>query len=112
SNKPALCGLYTLIVLIVMAIIGPLISSYTYYETHLSLKNSPPSSQFWFGTDALGRDLFTRVWWGARISLFVGMSASLIDLCIGVLYGAIAGFCGGKIEEMMMRIADIMYAVP
>jgi oligopeptide transport system permease protein len=112
SNRPALCGLVILCALIIMAIIGPMISSYTHYETHLKLKNSPPSAEFWFGTDALGRDIFTRTWIGARVSLFVGISASLIDLVIGVLYGAIAGFYRGKIEEVMMRIADILYALP
>ncbi len=111
-NKSAMFGLVTLTLLIFMAIIGPLISHYTYYETQLSLKNSAPSATFWFGTDELGRDLFTRCWWGARISLFVGITASLVDLVIGVLFGAIAGLLGGKIEEWMMRFADILYAIP
>ncbi len=95
-----------------MAIIGPWISPYTYYETQLSLKNEPPSATFWFGTDELGRDLFTRCWWGARISLFVGITASIVDLVIGVLFGAIAALLGGKTEEWMMRLADILYAIP
>src|SRR3990167_3363571 len=88
-NRPAMVGLALLTLLIFMAIIGPLLTPYTYYETHLQLKNEPPSLRFWFGTDELGRDLFTRIWWGARISLFVGISASLIDLVIGVLYGSL-----------------------
>lgn len=112
TNRSAMIGLYILAFLIIMAIIGPIISKYTYYETHLSLKNLPPSKDFWFGTDALGRDIFTRTWWGARISLFVGISASLIDLIVGVFYGALAGFLGGKREEVMMRTADILYSLP
>ena len=112
QNKFAMFGLGALCLLIIMAIIGPLLSHYTYYETQLSLKNEPPSSTFWFGTDELGRDLFTRCWWGARISLFVGITASLIDLIIGVFYGAIAALLGGKVEEWLMRIADILYAIP
>jgi oligopeptide transport system permease protein len=112
QNKVALAGFFVLILFIVFAIIGPWMNSYTYYDTHLSVKNSPPSKNFWFGTDELGRDLFTRIWWGARISLFVGMSASLIDLVIGVLYGAAAAMLGGKTEEYMMRIADILYSIP
>ena len=112
QNKLALTGFFVLVFLIVLAIIGPWLNSYTYYDTHLSLKNSPPSKKFWFGTDELGRDLFTRIWWGARISLFVGMSASFIDLVIGVLYGAIAAMIGGKTEEYMMRTADILYSIP
>ncbi len=111
-NKPAMFGLASLFLLVVMAILGPAISHYTYYETQLSLKNEPPSATFWFGTDELGRDLFTRCWWGARISLFVGITASLVDLLVGVLYGAIAGMLGGKMEEWMMRFADVLYTIP
>ena len=111
-NKIALIGLFLLILLLLMAIAGPWMNSYTYYETHLHLKNTPPCQKFWFGTDELGRDLFTRIWWGARISLFVGIAASLIDLVIGILYGASAAIAGGKIEELMMRTADILYSIP
>lgn len=112
GNKPALFGLITLMILVVMAIIGPFLSPFTYYETHLPLKNHPPSLTFWFGTDELGRDLFTRCWWGARISLFVGITASIVDLIIGVFFGGAAGLLGGKIEEWMMRFADVLYAIP
>jgi oligopeptide transport system permease protein len=111
-NRLALTGLWSLVILICLAIIGPFLTPYTYYETHLHLKNQPPSLEFWFGTDELGRDLFTRIWWGARISLFVGISASLVDLLIGVCYGGLAGFVGGKTEEAMMRMADILYSIP
>jgi len=111
-HKLAMFGLTSLLLLMGMAILGPVISHYTYYETQLSLKNEPPGTTFWFGTDELGRDLFTRCWWGARISLFVGITASLVDLIIGVLYGAIAAMFGGKTEEWMMRIADVLYAIP
>ncbi|MBI3236235.1 MAG: ABC transporter permease, partial [Chlamydiales bacterium] len=105
ANHSAMFGLITLTILLLFAIFAPFFSPYTYYETQLSLKNTPPNASFWFGTDELGRDLFTRCWWGARISLFVGITASLIDLAIGVLFGALAGFIGGKTEEWMMRIA-------
>jgi len=112
SNKMAMFGLITLSCLMFMAIIGPFITPYTYYETHLHLKNQSPSSQFWFGTDELGRDLFTRVWWGARISLLVGIVASLVDLIMGIFYGSLAASASGKVEELMMRIADILYSIP
>lgn len=111
-NRRVIWGLYILGFLFVMALIGPLLTAYPYYETHLPLKNLPPSLQFWFGTDELGRDIFTRVWWGARISIFVGLMAALIDLVIGVIYGSIAGLYGGKIDEVMMRTADIIYSIP
>lgn len=112
SNKPVMVALCTLGALFLMAIVGPFISPYPYYETHLPLKNLPPCSQFWFGTDELGRDLFTRIWWGARISLFVGMTAALIDLIVGVIYGSIAALKGGDVDEAMMRATDILYSIP
>jgi oligopeptide transport system permease protein len=112
KNRLALFGLYTLIFLTAMAILAPFFSPYSYYETHLELKNQPPNAHFWLGTDELGRDLFTRCWWGARISLFVGVTASLVDLVIGVLYGAIAALFGGRVDEWMMRCADILCAIP
>ncbi len=112
QNKVALIGTAFLLFFIFMATFGPLMNSYTYYETHLHLKNLAPCKEFWFGTDELGRDLFTRIWWGARISLFVGIAASFIDLVIGVLYGSFAAMLGGKVEECMMRMADILYSIP
>jgi oligopeptide transport system permease protein len=94
------------------ALFGPLLSSYSYSDIQLDLKNSPPSFQFWFGSDELGRDMFTRIWWGARISLFVGITAATIDMIVGVLWGSIAAYAGGKIEELMMRICDILHTIP
>lgn len=96
----------------IMAIVGPWISPYSYSEIHLEFANTPPSFRFWFGSDELGRDLFTRIWWGARISLFIGFAAALIDSAIGVLFGTIAAYIGGKTDECMMRFCDILYAIP
>ncbi len=112
QNTMGMIGLCILTFLILMALIGPSLSAHTYFETHLPLKNQAPSLNFWFGTDELGRDIFTRIWWGARISLLVGISASLIDLVVGVFYGSICGYAGGKIDEFMMRIADILSTIP
>jgi oligopeptide transport system permease protein len=111
-NRVAMSGFFVLIVLSLFAIIGPMLSNHPYYETNLALKNQPPSREFWFGTDDLGRDMLTRTCCGARISLFVGVSAALIDLVIGVLWGGIAALAGGKIDNLLMRIADIFYAIP
>ncbi|MFN0064835.1 MAG: ABC transporter permease [Chlamydiales bacterium] len=111
-NWVALIGLILLLLLVLFAILGPWISSSPYYETHLSLKNHAPSHQFWFGTDDLGRDMFCRICVGARISLFVGIVAALIDLLMGVLWGGIAAFAGGRTDSCMMRIADVLNAVP
>jgi oligopeptide transport system permease protein len=112
SNKRVMFGLCMLGFLLIMALVGPLLTSYAYYETHLPLKNMAPCAKFWFGTDELGRDIFTRIWWGARISLFVGITAAVIDLILGVIYGSIAGLWGGKLDETMMRITDIIYSIP
>lgn len=112
QNRRAMVGFWTLVFLISLAIIGPWITPYAYYETHLPLKNISPSIEFWFGTDELGRDILTRLLWGARISLFVGIAAALIDLVIGVCFGSFAGFIGGKVDEVMMRFVDILYSIP
>ena len=94
------------------AIAAPQLSRYTYFQTQLELINRPPSLSFWFGTDDLGRDLFTRIWFGARISLSIGICAAILDLMIGVVWGSIAGYYGGKLDEFLMRLTDVLYAVP
>lgn len=105
-------GIYILIPIILLLTLGPSVSGYAYDEIHPILKNHPPSSLFWFGTDELGRDIFTRVCYGARISLAIGLLAAFIDLGIGLIWGGFAGFFGGKIDEFMMRTADALYALP
>jgi oligopeptide transport system permease protein len=111
-NKLAMLGLFTLTLLMIFAIIGPSFSSHTYYETNLPLKNLPPSLHHPFGTDELGRSIFVRIWWGARISLFIGISAAIIDMVFGVFYGGIAALLGGKTEELMMRFVDMFHSLP
>jgi oligopeptide transport system permease protein len=111
-NRLALCCLYILIIFVLMAIIGPIIRPYSYSDIHLELKNQPPSSMFWFGSDDLGRDIFCRTWWGARISLAIGLTAALIDGVIGVAWGATAAYLGKWADELMMRICDILHTIP
>ncbi|WP_110112292.1 ABC transporter permease [Bacillus sp. CGMCC 1.16541] len=112
KNKLAMGGLFFLIVLIVMAIIGPIISPHDGVKQSLANQNLPPSSTHWFGTDDMGRDMFARTWYGARISLFVGFMAALIDFVIGIIYGGVAGYKGGKTDNVMMRIVEILYGLP
>ncbi|MEK5379679.1 ABC transporter permease [Niallia sp. FSL W8-0635] len=112
KNKLAVFGLVLLILLIVMAFVGPFLTPYNYYENDLSKTNQPPSAEHYFGTDELGRDMFERIWYGAKISLFIGIAAAFIDLVIGVIWGGIAGYKGGKTDEVMMRIADVLYGIP
>jgi len=114
QNRAAMVGLALIIVLFLAATIGPLCSPYSYSDQNLTPQgiNQPPSWQHWFGTDNLGRDLFVRVLFGARISLSVGIFASLIIMVIGVLFGGIAGYLGGKADNVMMRIVDVIYGIP
>lgn len=111
QNKLAISGVVILFIIALLAIFVPVFSPYSYRE-QLGLYNMAPSASNWFGTDDLGRDIFVRVWQGARISLFIGITAAVIDLIIGVLWGSIAGLAGGKVDNIMMRIADILYAIP
>ena len=112
KNKRAVTGLVILGIVFLLAIFGPIFSSYSYDEQNMALRNAAPSAAHWFGTDKMGRDIFVRILYGARISLGVGLTAALVNLVIGTLYGGIAGFVGGKVDLVMMRIVDILYSVP
>lgn len=112
KNPLAMIGLFTIIIISSTAIFGPIFSSYTYDGQNILNQNQPPSSEHWFGTDKFGRDIFVRTLYGARISLTIGVVAAAINLVIGVIYGGIAGYFGGKVDMVMMRIVDIMYGVP
>lgn len=112
SNKLAMSGLIFVVFITLLSIFGPLVSRYNYYSQDLNMANLPPSASHWFGTDKFGRDMFVRILYGARISLTVGYAASLLNIIIGILYGGIAGYFGGKIDNIMMRIVDILYSIP
>ncbi|MFD2638509.1 ABC transporter permease [Piscibacillus salipiscarius] len=112
KNKMAMGGLFFLVLLGIMAIFGPYMTPYTVNGQNLAVQNQAPSVNHWFGTDDLGRDVFTRTWYGARISLFVGLVAAFIDFFIGVIYGGISGYKGGRTDNIMMRIVEILYGLP
>lgn len=80
--------------------------------THPARRYLPPSSEYWFGTDALGRDVFSRVLVGGRTSLAVGLAATAVSVSVGVAYGAVAGYYGGRVDDVMMRIVDFLYGLP
>lgn len=101
QNKMAMTALGILGLIVLAAIFAPFISKYNYYSNDLMSTNKPPSSDHWFGTDDLGRDIFVRTWYGARISLIVGLAAAAIDLFIGVIYGGIMGFFGGHYKIIL-----------
>ncbi|AFC32220.1 ABC transporter permease [Paenibacillus mucilaginosus] len=112
KNKLAMLGLYTLLSLMVMAILAPFFSSYDYATQTYTIRNQWPSAAHWFGTDDFGRDLWVRVWWGTRISLFIGIVAALIDFVIGILYGGISAYFGGRVDDIMQRVIEIVYSIP
>lgn len=112
KNKLAMSGLVIIVVMILMAWIGPYINGFSYFEQNYNLINNTPNSVHWFGTDELGRDLFTRVWFGARYSLAIGVIATFITLVVGVVYGGISGMSSGMVDSVMMRIAEIIYSIP
>jgi peptide/nickel transport system permease protein len=112
KNKLALAGMAAVIALILVAVLAPLISPYS--PTAIDIKNilSAPSTSHIFGTDELGRDVFSRMIWGSRVSLQVGFVAVGIAVLIGILIGAIAGYYGGWIDSILMRFVDVMLTIP
>lgn len=140
-NKLAVVGMVGLIIIVLLALIGPLLSSHDYAEQDVERRNLPAKipvldqisflpfdgegaqgvdaykeagvkENFWFGTDQLGRDLWSRTWQGAQVSLFIGVVAALLDIFIGVIYGAISGFFGGRLDNFMQRIIEIVASIP
>ena len=112
ANKAAVAGGIILILLIVLAIFAPWIAPHSYSYQNLDLGAQPPSSDFLLGTDTLGRDLFSRILYGARVSLLVGFVATGVALVIGVSWGIVAGYFGGRVDSVMMRIVDVLYGLP
>jgi oligopeptide transport system permease protein len=112
KNKMAMIGLFIILFMVIIALLTPWIAPYSYEEQNLDLGASAPSAAHWLGTDTLGRDQLTRIMYGSRISLMVGFIATAVALTIGVLWGAIAGFIGGRVDAVMMRIVDALYALP
>ena len=114
KNRAAVVGGAVIASMIVLVLVGPLFSPYTYQFTDWGNTSIGPSlsTGHIFGTDTLGRDLFVRTLYGGRISLLVGVVATVVSLVIGVAYGATAGYFGGRLDHLMMRIVDILYAMP
>ena len=112
ANKLALVGLCFLAIMALACILVPMFSQYTYDGQELANTFAKPSAEHFLGTDRFGRDVLVRIMYGGRISLAVGFSAASISLLVGVTYGAIAGYFGGKIDMVMMRIVDALYSIP
>src|ERR1700754_445029 len=122
-NRAAMAGLVLLAFITLLALFAPFLSAYSYDAIDYDVISCAPDwwpqpaacnagGSHWFGTDAAGRDLFVRVLYGARVSLAVGLIATLVSLLIGVVYGAVAGYAGGRIDNLMMRLVDILYSLP
>ena len=112
GNRQALAGCMILGVWILLSVLVPLFWPWSYSEQNAELQNQAVSLPHLFGTDKFGRDIFARVWYGAGISLLIGIVSSLINGCVGVLYGAVAGYAGKYVDMVMMRIADIIASIP
>ena len=112
KNRMAVAGGATLLVFVVIALLTPWIAPYGYETQNLDLGASPPSAQHWLGTDVFGRDVLTQIMYGGRVSLAVGFIATAVALLIGVTWGAVAGYVGGRVDAVMMRLVDILYALP
>lgn len=112
ENKMALVALIILILLGFMVIFGPSISGYAFEEVDRTARNQFPSLKHWFGTDKLGRDMFARVCQGGRVSLIIGLAGAFISSVAGCLYGGISAYLGGKTDDIMMRIVEIIISVP
>lgn len=112
KNKVAMISLIALIVLVFLVLFGPAISGKNYQEQNISLANQKPSSEYWLGTDNLGRDMFSRLWVGGRVSLSIALIATLLEVVVGCIYGGISGYFGGKVDNIMMRIVEILNSIP
>ncbi len=112
KHKPALIGLFTVTTMVILCIVVPWLTNYDPGKTHLDIMRQPPSLAHPFGTDELGRDLFVRLWDGGRISILIGVATMVMAIGIGTLIGAIAGFYGGRIDNLLMRFTDYMLSIP
>lgn len=112
ENKIATLALIMLTILIFLVIFGPAISGYNFEEMDTDNRNAPPSREHWFGTDKLGRDMFARVWQGGRVSMVIGLVGAFITSFVGSIYGGISGYFGGRVDDIMMRIVEILISVP
>ena len=112
QNKLAMVGLILIVLMMFMSIFGPKMNKFDYFQQFYDKINLKPNSEHWFGTEELGRDLWTRVWFGARYSLIIGILAATIDFIIGVIYGGLSGIASRRVDAVLMRIAEVVYSIP
>lgn len=112
KNRFAFAGLCIITLYGLLAIFAPMLSQYSYSDMDAKAMNSIPTLTHWLGCDSMGRDLWVRVWMGARVSLTIGMVAATVNMCVGSLIGGFCGYYGGKLDMIIMRIVDILYGIP
>ena len=112
ANKLALVGMFVILFVVLVAIFGPLISPYDFLDQDLMSRNQPPSAVHWFGTDDLGRDILSRVIYGARTALIVAFSTTFLSMTIGIVMGSLAGYMGGRVDAFISWLIDIVMSIP
>ena len=112
TNKVAILAIVILAIIMIMTMIGPYINGFKFSDIDATKINQKPNSVHWFGTDELGRDIFSRVWQGGRISIVIGIVGALVATVVGSIYGALAAYFGGKIDTIMMRVVEVLISVP
>lgn len=112
QNRAAVGSLVILGVLVLLALLGPYMTKFTYYDTNYQSVYQGPGSEHWLGTDKFGRDQWARIWEGTRISLYIAFLAAALDLAVGVAYGSISALLGGKVDNIMQRIVEILIGIP
>lgn len=112
KNKAALASLFAIVLIILLVLFGPMMNEYDYYSNNYTAINKAPNAEHWFGTDTMGRDLWTRVWEGGRVSMLIALLATLIPEAIGMLVGGVSGFFGGKVDTFIMRTIDVLMGIP
>jgi ABC-type dipeptide/oligopeptide/nickel transport system permease subunit len=112
ANPPAALGALVILLMLIAALFAPFLAPYAYDQQNLDYIEKPPSAAHWFGTDGLGRDMFSRIIWGARSAVFVIVMVTLVNLTLGVTLGALAGYLENWVDTIIMRLADILFAFP
>lgn len=111
-NRLAMVGLFIILLMCILAVLAPYISPYPYEEANFKNRLATPSAEHWFGTDELGRDIFSRLLYGSRYSLRIGLISVAISAAGGILFGAVAGYYGGAVDNLIMRLLDVLQAIP
>nr|WP_319488940.1 ABC transporter permease [uncultured Caproiciproducens sp.] len=112
QNKGSVIALAVLLLVVALALLGPLFTKFTYYDTNFQAAFQSPSAEHWFGTDKFGRDQWARIWYGTRISLLIAVIAAALDLVVGVTYGSVSALLGGKVDSVMQRIIEVLVGIP